>query len=287
MTDTILQCGAKQLRLDRPRVMGILNTTPDSFFDGGAWTDASQAVQHALDMAQAGADIIDIGGESTRPGARAVGGQEEMDRVIPLIEGLVPELPVPVSIDTSKPEVMTEAVRAGAGMINDVFALRLPGALEAAAGLNVPVCIMHMQGSPRDMQHQPVYRDVVGEVEAFLLERARACHEAGIPRRQIVIDPGFGFGKTLEHNIKLFKEISRLSRHDLPLLAGLSRKSMLGKLTGKPVADRLAASLAAAVLAVQAGVAIVRVHDVAETVDALNTAAELQIPQSSQRPDRI
>jgi dihydropteroate synthase len=276
MTDAFLQFGDKRLKLDRPRVMGILNTTPDSFSDGGEWTDADQAIQHVLDMALAGADIIDIGGEWTRPGAQAVSSQEEMDRVIPLIEALAPELSVPLSIDTSKPEVMSEAVRAGAGMINDVCALRTPGALETAARLNVPVCLMHMQGRPRDMQHRPAYQDVVGEVEAFLLERAAACHEAGIPRYQIVIDPGFGFGKNFEHNLSLFKALPRLSSHGLALLAGLSRKSMLGRLTGKPVGERLAASLAAAVMAVQAGAVIVRVHDVAQTVDALITAAALQ-----------
>jgi len=257
------------------RVMGILNTTPDSFSDGGLWTDPKRAVKHAEEMLRAGADIIDVGGESTRPGSRAVSVQQELDRVLPVIESLVAEIGATVSVDTSKPEVMEAAVRAGAGMINDVFALRQGGALEMAAGLQVPVCLMHMQGRPRDMQQDPVYRDVVAEVEEFLLRRASACEAAGIPADRIVIDPGFGFGKTLDHNVELFRAIPRLGRNGYPLLVGVSHKAMLGALTGKPVGQRVAASVAAAVLAAQSGASILRVHDVAETVDALKVAAAL------------
>ena len=259
----------------RTRVMGILNATPDSFFDGGLWSEKDRALTHASDMVRAGADIIDIGGESTRPGSRDVELQEELDRVIPLIECLVSETGIPVSIDTSKPEVMLAAVEAGAGMINDVFALRRPGALEAAAGLSVPVCIMHMLGKPRDMQHDPVYGNVASEVLDFLLGRARDCRDAGIPARQILIDPGFGFGKTLQHNMRLLRALPEFVASGYPVLVGISRKSMLGQLTGQAVDRRLHASLAAAVLAAHAGVSIVRVHDVAETVDALKIVAAL------------
>ena len=251
------------------RVMGILNTTPDSFSDGGLWTEPGRAVKRALEMVAQGADIIDVGGESTRPGARSVETQQELDRVLPVVEALVAESAVTVSVDTSKPEVMTAAVAAGAGLINDVFALRQAGALEAAAGLGVPVCLMHMQGKPRDMQTNPSYADVVREVEEFLLQRARSCEAAGISRDRIWIDPGFGFGKKLEHNVALFRALPRLCGHGYPVLAGVSRKSMLGALTGRSVADRLAASVTAAVLAARLGAAVVRVHDVAETVDAL------------------
>jgi dihydropteroate synthase len=251
------------------RVMGILNTTPDSFSDGGLWADTARAVERALEMVGQGADLIDVGGESTRPGARPVGIQEEIDRVVPVVEALAAKTPVTISVDTSKPQVMAAAVAAGAGLINDVFALRGEDALETAAGLGVPVCLMHMQGRPRDMQVDPRYVDVVGEVEEFLLQRARACEAAGIRRERIWIDPGFGFGKTLEHNVALFQALPRLCRKGYPVLVGVSRKSMLGALTGKPVEDRLAASVAAAVLAARSGAAVVRVHDVAETVDAL------------------
>ena len=259
----------------RTRVMGVLNVTPDSFSDGGLWAEKDRALTHASEMVRAGADIIDIGGESTRPGSRDVELQEELDRVIPLIECLVSETGIPVSIDTSKPEVMLAAVEAGAGMINDVFALRRPGALEAAAGLSVPVCIMHMLGKPRDMQHDPVYGNVASEVLDFLLGRARDCRDAGIPARQILIDPGFGFGKTLQHNMRLLRALPEFVASGYPVLVGISRKSMLGQLTGQAVDRRLHASLAAAVLAAHAGVSIVRVHDVAETVDALKIVAAL------------
>jgi dihydropteroate synthase len=256
--------------------MGILNITPDSFSDGGLWVDRDRALRHAMEMAEAGADIIDIGGESTRPGSRAVSVQQELDRVIPLIEFIVAGTGLAVSIDTSKPEVMEAAVRAGAGMINDVFALRKEGALETAATLDVPVCLMHMQGRPGDMQHEPEYEDVVAEVRNFLLARADCCEAAGIPQRNILIDPGFGFGKTLQHNIDLFKAIPAFVATAYPVLVGISRKSMLGQLSDKAVDQRLAASLSAAVMAAQAGAAIVRVHDVDETVDALKVARALQ-----------
>lgn len=272
----MLKCAGHELNLDRTRVMGILNVTPDSFSDGGQWADKDRALRHASEMALAGADIIDIGGESTRPGAQDVGAEQELDRVIPVIEAIVSEIGIPVSIDTSKPEVMSAAVAAGAGMINDVLALRCSGALETAASLSVPVCIMHMQGDPRDMQHNPVYHDVAGEVLDFLLIRVRACQDAGIPSQQIIIDPGFGFGKTLQHNIDLFRALPIFVAAGYPVLVGISRKSMLGQLTGQPIGQRLYSSLSAAVLAAQAGASIIRVHDVAETVDALKIVTALQ-----------
>lgn len=256
--------------------MGILNVTPDSFADGGLWVDPDHALRHALEMAQAGADIIDIGGESTRPGSKAVNVQQELDRVIPLIEFVIAGTGLPVSIDTSKPKVMEAAVAAGAGMINDVYALHQEGALETAAALGVPVCLVHMQGRPEDMQHAPKFTDVVEEVSHFLLARADCCEAAGIAKQNIIIDPGFGFGKTLQHNIDLFRAIPAFVATGYPVLAGISRKSMLGQLSGKPVDQRLAASLSAAVLAAQAGAAIIRVHDVDETVDALKIARTLQ-----------
>jgi len=276
MQHLALNCAGRNLVLDHTLVMGILNATPDSFSDGGLWTEKNHAVRHAVEMARAGADIIDIGGESTRPGSADVELQQELDRVIPLVEAVVSETGLPVSIDTSKPEVMSAAVQAGAGMINDVFALRRRRALETAAGLSVPVCIMHMQGKPRDMQHAPAYDDVAGEVLDFLLARAGDCERAGIPARQIVIDPGFGFGKSLQHNIDLFHALPRLVATAYPVLVGISRKTMLGQLTGRPVDQRLHASLSAAVLAALAGAAIVRVHDVAATVDALKIVNALQ-----------
>jgi dihydropteroate synthase len=226
-------------------------------------------------MAAAGADMIDVGGESTRPGSSGVGAGEELERVVPVIEAIVAETDVPVSVDTSKPQVMEAAVHAGAAMINDVNALRSDGALPTAARLGVPVCLMHMQGRPRDMQAKPRYEDVVREVADFLQERAGACRAAGIPAEHILVDPGFGFGKALQHNIELFTALPRLARLGYPLLVGVSRKSMLGALTGKPVEERLAASVAAAVLAAMRGAAVVRVHDVAETVDALKVAEAL------------
>jgi len=265
-----LDCAGRTLCLDQPLIMGVLNVTPDSFSDGGAFIHAEDALMQAHRLAAAGADIIDIGGESTRPGSGAVSLDQELERTIPVIERVRSELLMPISIDTSKPEVMLAAATAGAGMINDVCALRQPGALKAAASTGLPVCLMHMRGEPGSMQDDPRYDDAVPEVEAFLLERVTACREAGIPGEQILIDPGFGFGKKLEHNLALLRGISRLAAHGYPLIAGLSRKSMLGELTGRAVDERMSASVTAAVLAVQAGAAIVRVHDVAETRDALN-----------------
>jgi dihydropteroate synthase len=261
--------------LEQTRVMGVLNTTPDSFSDGGLWADHERALRRAIKMAEDGADIIDVGGESTRPGAREVPIQQEMDRVIPVVESILRETGAPVSVDSSKPEIMEAAVHAGACMLNDVYALRQKGALEMAVKLDVPVCIMHMQGKPRDMQQAPRYDDVVSEVAGFLLERARACEAAGLPRGRIVIDPGFGFGKTLEHNLQLFRAIPRFCETGYPVLVGVSRKTMLGSLTSRPVEKRAAGSVAAAMLAAQQGAAIVRVHDVAETVDAFKVARSL------------
>ena len=256
-----------------PRVMGILNITPDSFSDGGDFLSPQAAVERARQMVEEGAAIIDVGGESTRPGAPAVSIQKELDRIVPVIEVLSAELPVPISIDTSKPEVMRAAVAAGAGMINDVRALRLTGALEAAAELNrslsVPICLMHMQGEPGTMQQQPHYSDVVQEVSAFLAERVQACVRHGIPRERLVVDPGFGFGKRLEHNLSLLKRLDELAKLGLPLMVGLSRKSMIGAVLDRPVTQRLYGSLAAAVLAVARGAVLVRVHDVRATVEAL------------------
>jgi len=271
----VLDCAGRKLVLDRTRIMGILNLTPDSFSDGGQWTGKSAAVQHALAMQDAGADIIDVGGESTRPGADAVSLQEELDRVIPLIESIVPQLRVPVSIDTSKAEVMHAAVTAGAGMINDVYALRQQGALQTAADLAVPVCLMHMLGEPRVMQDKPMYDDVANEVAKFLLERAKLCERSGITRENIVLDPGFGFGKTLQQNVALFHALPDLVKSGYPLLAGVSRKAMIGQLTGKDITERVAGSITAAALAALMGVAIVRVHDVAETQDAVKVATAL------------
>lgn len=270
----ILDCAGKSLDLSQPRVMGILNVTPDSFSDAGRFFGRDQAIEQALRMQQEGAAIIDIGGESTRPGAEDVPVQQELDRVIPLIEALTPELEVPISVDTSKPEVMRAAVEAGAGMINDVYALRREGALEAAAAtVNVPVCLMHMQGEPRSMQQAPSYTDVVGEVRDFLLQQAQRCERAGINRHRLLLDPGFGFGKTLAHNLSLLKHLPRLVVEGYPVLVGLSRKSMIGAVLDVPVEERLQGSVAAATLAAWMGARIIRVHDVKETVEAVTMVA--------------
>ena len=272
MFDTVatLDCGGRSLRLDRPRVMGIVNVTPDSFSDGGAHFDAGAAIAHGLALAAEGADILDVGGESTRPGAEAVSVEEELRRTIPVVEALSRQLAIPVGIDTYKPEVMRAAVAAGAGMINDVFALRREGALDAAAALGVPVVLMHMQGEPRGMQANPEYDDVVGEVHRFLAERVFAAEMAGIPRTRIVVDPGFGFGKTREHNLQLLAQLQRFTELGVPVLAGLSRKRTIGELTGRddPRA-RVHGSVAAHLVAAQRGAMLLRVHDVAATVDAL------------------
>ncbi len=265
-----LDCAGRRLLLDRPRVMAILNVTPDSFSDGGAHAGVDAAVAHGLRLAEEGADILDIGGESTRPGAPPVALDEELARTIPVIEALATRVAIPISIDTSKPDVMRAAVAAGAGLINDVRALTTAGALDAAAELAVPVVLMHMQGEPGSMQISPHYDDVVSEVRSFLAQRMFACEMAGIDRRRILIDPGFGFGKTLDHNLALLAQLRRLTELGVPVLAGLSRKRSIGELTGRERADqRQAGSLAAALIAVQNGAAVVRVHDVAATVDAL------------------
>jgi len=248
--------------------MGIVNVTPDSFSDGGLHLQRDAALAHAQQLIAEGADILDIGGESTRPGARPVSVQQELDRVLPAIEGLR-GAPVPISIDTCKPEVMQAAIAAGAQMVNDINALQDAAAMNAVAASNVAVCLMHKQGNPQTMQEQPHYQNVVAEVSAFLRDRIAAAEAAGIQRKRIVIDPGFGFGKTLAHNLALLHELKKLTELGVPVLAGLSRKSMLGGLTGQNVEQRLPASVAAALIAVQRGAAIVRVHDVRATVDAL------------------
>ena len=266
----VLDCAGRKLVLDRPRVAGILNVTPDSFSDGGQFADTDAAVAHGLALAEQGADLLDVGGESTRPGAADVSIEEELRRVIPVIEQLAKRTSLPIAIDTSKPEVMRAAVAAGAGMVNDVHALRRDGALEAAAELGVPVCLMHMQGEPRSMQDAPHYDDVVGEVHRFLTDRLFACELAGIDRRKVMVDPGFGFGKNLEHNLALLHALERFADLGSGVYAGLSRKAMIGELTGRKLpAERAAGSAAAALIAVQRGARLVRVHDVAATVDAL------------------
>ncbi|GIK34156.1 MAG: dihydropteroate synthase [Gammaproteobacteria bacterium] len=252
-----------------PLVMGILNVTPDSFADAGRYSRLDAAVAHAEAMVAAGADIIDIGGESTRPGASLVAESAEIDRVVPVIRELARRTPCLLSVDTSKPNVMRAAVDAGAGMINDVCALRRQGAEEMAAGLGVPICIMHMQGEPASMQAAPAYRDVVAEVKEFLVARVAACEAAGIPRGSLLIDPGFGFGKDLSHNLQLLRSLREFTALGLPVLVGLSRKSMIGALTGKPVGERLHGSVALAVYAALQGASVVRVHDVGPTVEAL------------------
>ena len=271
-----MQFAGRCLDLGRPRVMGILNVTPDSFSDGGRFREREAAVRRAEAMVSAGADFIDIGGESTRPGAAPVSVAEELERVCPVVEAVTRQFDVVVSVDTSSPEVMRESAVLGAGLINDVRALQRPGALQAAVQTGVPVCLMHMQGEPGTMQRHPHYDDVVSEVEAFLLQRARACRAAGIPDQKILLDPGFGFGKTLTHNLLLLRGLPRLSQTGFPLLVGMSRKGMVGQITGKDLDQRLAGSLALAVSAVLKGAAIVRVHDVPETVDALKVVAAIQ-----------
>lgn len=261
----------------RPLLMGVVNVTPDSFSDGGRFASCERAVAHALDLAGQGADILDIGGESTRPGAEPVSEEAELERVMPVIEALRAATEVPISIDTSKPAVMRAAVAAGVDMINDVYALRAPGALAAAADLAVPVCLMHMQGEPRTMQQAPAYGDVVDDILAFFHDRVRECAAAGLPSKRLLVDPGFGFGKSLAHNLQLLAGLERFAALGLPLLAGLSRKSMLGAITGRERPDeRIAASVAAALLAADRGAAIIRVHDVAETVDALKVRQALK-----------
>ena len=279
-----LDCAGRILRLDRPQVMGIVNVTPDSFSDGGAHADVDSAVAHGLRLAAEGADLLDVGGESTRPGAAAVTLEDEIARVVPVIERLVRETSLPVSVDTSKPAVMRAAVAAGAGMINDVRALRAEGALDAAAALDVPVVLMHMLGEPRTMQDAPDYDDVVADVHRFLAERIFAAEMAGIPKQRLVVDPGFGFGKTSAHNLRLLRQLARFTDLGVPVLAGLSRKRTLGELTGREVDARVHASVAAAVLAAEYGARLIRVHDVAPTVDALKVwqaVAALPAPKAA------
>jgi len=256
--------------------MGILNVTPDSFSDGGRHVDPGVAFAHALRMVEVGADMIDVGGESTRPGAGDVDADEQIRRVVPVIRALAERVRLPISIDTTRPEVMCAAIEAGAGMVNDIRALREPGALQAVARTKAAVCLMHMQGEPRTMQGKPRYADVVVEVCDFLDERVRACVAAGIPRNRLVVDPGIGFGKHLAHNLALLAAIPQLRRRGQPVLIGVSRKSMFGELLGRAVDQRLAGSLACAVSAVMAGANIVRAHDVAETADALRVVAALR-----------
>jgi len=268
MRAAVFRCGAFAFDLSRPLVMGVLNVTPDSFSDGGRFADREQALSHARRMRDDGADIVDIGGESSRPGAESVAEGVELSRVLPLVEALAAE-GIPVGVDTRKPAVMQAAIAAGAAMINDIAALREPGAIEACAQGGVGVCLMHMQREPRTMQAAPAYADVVSEVRDFLLTRARVCIDAGIARERIAIDPGFGFGKTLAHNLALLRALGTLAATDYPVVAGLSRKASLGEITGRSVDERMPASLAAALCAVARGAAIVRVHDVRATVDAL------------------
>ncbi len=269
MVAMVLQCGTRQLDLSRPVVMGVLNVTPDSFSDGGHFARLDSALRRAEQMLLEGAAIIDVGGESTRPGARSLRPDQELSRVIPVLEALSSRLDVVLSVDTSTPEVMSAAVAAGAGLINDVRALQRPGALEAAALAAVPVCLMHMQGSPQTMQDNPSYTDVTAEVLHFLKTRVDAAIAAGIGADAILVDPGFGFGKTLEHNLSLLGELDRFNVLGKPLLVGFSRKSMIGQVLGRPLGERLAGSLALAVMAVHKGARLVRAHDVAATVDAV------------------
>jgi dihydropteroate synthase len=275
----VLLCGRYRLSLDRPLVMGVLNITPDSFADGGVFLDLNDATDRVRQMLDEGADIVDIGGESTRPGAVPTPEAYELDRVIPLLENIrlsCDARGVPISVDTRKPVVMRAAIAAGASMINDINALRAPGAIEALSEGSAGVCLMHMQGEPSTMQHSVSYDDVVADVAAFLAERASACVAAGIDRHRIVLDPGFGFGKTVEHNLTLLRRLSEIAALGYPLLAGLSRKSTIGVLTGRNVDDRMAGSVAAALAAIARGAGIVRVHDVRETADALKVWSAVQ-----------
>ncbi|WP_122813726.1 dihydropteroate synthase [Pseudomonas viridiflava] len=273
---TRLPCGNRVLDLAHTHVMGILNATPDSFSDGGRYSQLDAALRHAQEMVAAGATLIDVGGESTRPGARPVSPAEEVDRVAPVVERIARELDVIISVDTSTPEVIVESARLGAGLINDVRSLRRPGALEAAAATGLPVCLMHMLGEPGDMQDNPHYQDLIGEVSVFLADRMERCEAAGIPKDRIILDPGFGFAKTLEHNLSLFRHMEALHALGRPLLVGVSRKSMIGAVLGRPVGERLIGGLALAALAMTKGARILRVHDVAETADVVRMIAAVE-----------
>ncbi|MBU3058316.1 dihydropteroate synthase [Pseudomonas indica] len=273
---TRLPCGNRVLDLSRPQVMGILNVTPDSFSDGGRFDRRDAALRHAEAMVKAGAALVDVGGESTRPGARPVSPVEELERVAPVVEAIATELDVIISVDTSTPAVMRECARLGAGLINDVRSLRREGALDAAAATGLPVCLMHMRGEPGNMQENPQYEDIAKEVAAFLRERIEACAAAGISSERVILDPGFGFAKNLSHNLCLFKRMQVLHELGRPLLVGVSRKSMIGQVLGKDVGERLYGSLALAALAVAKGARILRVHDVAETVDVVSMIAAVE-----------
>ncbi len=286
-----IDCAGRVLKLDRTRVVGIVNVTPDSFSDGGEHASTESAVAHGLRLAEEGADLLDVGGESTRPGAEDISIEEELRRVIPVIERLSQKTALPISIDTSKPEVMRAAVGAGAGMINDIYALRRDGALHAAAELGVPVVLMHMQGEPRSMQDAPDYDDVVGEVHRFLAERIFAAEMAGITKKNIVIDPGFGFGKARQHNLSMLAQLDRFVELGVPVLVGLSRKKTIGELTGrKGPHDRIHGSVAAALIAAQRGARLLRVHDVAATMDALqvwSAVVAVPMPRGASAPSSI
>lgn len=273
----LFSCGRYQLNLERPCVMGIVNVTPDSFSDGGKFAATEAAIAHGLELVAQGAGILDIGGESTRPGATPVPLEEELARVIPVIEGLSKQVNVPISIDTYKPEVMRAAIAAGAAIVNDVFALREPGGLEVVAASDAGVCLMHSQGTPQNMQADPQYQDVVTEVIGFLRERMASAEAHGIARDRIMLDPGFGFGKRSVHNLALLRELKILCELGQPVLVGLSRKSVLGQITGNDVDARLHASIAAAVIAAMKGARILRVHDVKATVDALNIVSAVEV----------
>lgn len=272
---SVLRCGRYELSIDRPLVMGIVNVTPDSFYDGGRYGDAARAIAHARKLAEEGADILDIGGESSRPGAEPVPAEEELRRVLPVLDALAGST-VPISVDTVKPEVMRAAIEHGATMINDITALAQPGAMATVAASGAAVCLMHMQGEPRTMQANPTYEDVVAEVRDYLATRAAACLQGGIARERIVLDPGFGFGKTVTHNLQLLAHLDVIAALGYPVLAGLSRKSSLGHISGRSAEERLASSLAAALLAAQRGARILRVHDVAATRDALAVLAAVE-----------
>lgn len=274
----VLHCAQRTLDLSSPHVMGILNVTPDSFSDGGRYTDLDAALQRALQMQAAGASLIDIGGESTRPGAAKVSVQQELDRVAPLVEMIARECDIIISVDTSTPEVMRESARLGAGLINDVRALQRDGAVAAAVATGLPVCLMHMRGDPQTMQDEPHYDDVAGEVAQFLRERIDVCLAAGIGAERIILDPGFGFAKNTQHNYELFKRLPQLLELQYPVLVGVSRKSMIGNILNKPVDQRLYGSLALAVMALERGAKILRVHDVEQTMDVLNIFNAVQMP---------
>ena len=281
----MLRCGKFELLLERPVIMGIVNLTPDSFSGDGLASDTARAIAHAWEQIEQGADMVDLGAESSRPGAKPASLEEEMDRLLPVLEALT-DCGVPISVDTYKPEVMQAAIDHGAAMINDIYALRRPGALDVVAKSSCAVCLMHMQGAPLTMQQSPAYQDVVGEVRGFLAERVAAAMASGIESDRLVLDPGFGFGKTLGHNLTLLAQLEDTALDGLPILAGMSRKSMLGAITGRPVGERLAASISAALIAAQHGARILRVHDVAETRDALSVWQAVQTEKDAfaQRP---